>query len=82
MTANLKRMLQQAGQDFADSKPIFELNPSHPLVEGLKQETQDDVFNKWCSILFNQAILAEGGHLDDPAAFVADLNSMILTVMK
>ena len=82
MTANLKRMLQQAGQDFADSKPIFELNPSHPLVEGLKQETQDEVFNKWCSILFSQAILAEGGHLDDPAAFVADLNSMILTVMK
>ena len=78
MSANLKRMLRQSGQDFMDTKPILELNPSHPLVIGLKEETQDECFTKWCSIIFNQAILAEGGQLDDPAAFVRDLNSMML----
>ncbi|MEE3003367.1 MAG: molecular chaperone HtpG [Pseudomonadota bacterium] len=78
MSANLKRMLRQSGQDFMDSKPILELNPSHGLVECLKKETQDDMFAKWSQILFSQAMLAEGGQLDDPASFVSDLNAMML----
>ncbi|MBT4884709.1 MAG: molecular chaperone HtpG [Legionellales bacterium] len=78
MSANLKRMLRQSGQDFMDSNPILELNPSHGLVKSLKSEAEDDMFAKWCTILFNQAMLAEGGQLEDPATFVNDLNSMML----
>lgn len=82
MSANLKRMLKQSGQEFMDSKPILELNPSHRLVQMLKEETQDDMFAKWSAILFNQAMLAEGGQLEDPATFVADLNAMMLRFME
>jgi len=78
MSANLKRMLRQSGQDFMDSNPILELNPSHGLVQSLKSESEDNMFAKWCTILFNQAMLAEGGQLEDPATFVNDLNSMML----
>jgi molecular chaperone HtpG len=82
MSANLKRILKQSGQDFMDSKPILEINPSHPLIDGLKNQTQDDIFEKWCFIMLNQAILSEGGTLEDPAEFVKNLNNMILHVMK
>ena len=82
MSANLKRILRQSGQEFTDTKPILEINPSHPLVEGLKNQTQDEIFEKWCFIMLNQAILSEGGALEDPAVFVKDLNNMILHVMK
>ena len=78
MSANLKRMLRQSGQDFMDSKPILELNPNHRLVESLKNEAEDEMFDKWSLILFNQALLAEGGQLDDPAAFVSELNTMMI----
>ena len=74
-------MVRQSGQDFMDSKPILELNPSHPLVSSLKQETDDAAFVKWCRILLNQATLSEGGQLEEPAAFVSDLNSMMLRFM-
>lgn len=82
MSANLKRILRQSGQEFMDTKPILEINPSHPLIEGLKNQTQDDLFAKWCFIMLNQAVLAEGGALDDPAVFVKDLNDMILHIME
>ena len=81
MSANLKRMLRQSGHEYMDTKPILELNPSHKIVEGLKNETQDDMFGKWSLILFNQALLSEGGQLEDPAAFVSDLNSMMIRFM-
>ncbi len=82
MSANLKRILKQSGQQFNDTKPILEINPSHPLIGGLKDQTQDEIFEKWCSIMLNQAILSEGGALEDPALFVKDLNAMMLHVMK
>ena len=62
------------------SKPILEINPHHPLVERLKQEGDDARFGDWSHILFDQALLAEGGQLEDPASFVKRLNEMMLTL--
>jgi len=78
MSANLERMLKQAGQDVMGQKPIFEINPSHPLVVKLKTEENGDRFNDWVRILFDQALLSEGGQLEDPATFVTRLNKMLL----
>jgi len=82
MSANLERMLKAAGQEVGGSKPIFELNPEHPMVERLKAESDDTQFNDWSSILFDQALLAEGGSLDDPASYVKRLNELLLTLTK
>lgn len=78
MSGNLERMLKAAGQPVEGSKPILELNPEHPMVAKLKDEGSDDKFADWTSILFDQALLAEGGQLDDPASFVKKLNAMLL----
>lgn len=78
MSGNLERMLKAAGQQVSGSKPILELNPEHPMVAKLKDEQNDDQFADWTSILFDQALLAEGGQLDDPASFVKKLNAMLL----
>jgi molecular chaperone HtpG len=78
MSANLERMLKQAGQDVMGHKPILEINPSHPLVVRLKTEADGDRFNDWSKILFDQALLSEGGQLEDPATFVSRLNKMLL----
>ena len=80
MSTHLERMLKAAGQQVPESKPILEINPSHPIVERLKRETDDARFTDWSHILFDQATLAEGGHLDDPAAFVKRLNELMLTL--
>jgi len=76
LSGNLLRMLKAAGQKAPDSKPILEINPNHPLVQRLKYE--DAKFDDWSSILFDQAMLAEGGQLADPAGFVKKLNDMLL----
>ncbi|MGZ5780164.1 MAG: molecular chaperone HtpG [Burkholderiaceae bacterium] len=76
LSGNLLRMLKAAGQTAPDSKPILEINPDHPLVQRLKYE--DGKFNDWSHILFDQAMLAEGGTLADPAGFVKRLNEMLL----
>ena len=76
LSGNLLRMLKAAGQKAPDSKPILEINPNHPLVQRLKYE--DAKFDDWSSILFDQALLAEGGQLTDPAGFVKKLNDMLL----
>ena len=77
MSANLERILKSVGQDAPSIKPIMELNPEHPLVSKLKGE-EGERFDDLTSILFDQALLAEGGALDDPASFVAKLNKMLL----
>ena len=76
LSGNLMRMLKAAGQNAPESKPILEINPDHPLVQRLKYE--EAKFNDWSSILFDQAMLAEGGTLTDPAGFVKRLNEMLL----
>ena len=55
----------------------MEINPSHPLVQRMENEEVEDRFEDWAKILFDQAILAEGGQLEDPASFVSRLNQMI-----
>ena len=82
MSANLERMLKAAGQEVGSSKPIFELNPEHPMVARLKDESDDTQFEDWSSILFDQALLAEGGQLEDPASYVKRLNELLLTLAK
>ncbi|WP_426172693.1 molecular chaperone HtpG [Massilia sp. TWR1-2-2] len=79
LSGNLLRMLKAAGQDAPESKPILEINPNHPLVARLKNEEGDgEKFSSWAHILFDQALLAEGGSLADPATFVKRLNEMLL----
>lgn len=79
LSGNLVRMLKAAGQSTPDSKPILEINPNHPLVQQLKYE--EAKFDDWSNLLFDQALLAEGGSLADPATFVKQLNEMLLGVM-
>jgi molecular chaperone HtpG len=69
-------MLKAAGQKTPEFKPILEVNPEHPLVKGLSAERTD--FGDWCHLLFDQALLAEGGALDDPASYVKRTNALLL----
>jgi len=78
MAVNLQRMLKAAGHEVPSSQPIMEINPQHPLVKRIDQEVDEDLFKDWTSILFDQANLAEGGQLDDPASYVAKLNELLL----
>ncbi len=78
MGAQMRRILEQAGQAVPESKPIFEVNPEHPLVVKLDHESDEDRFADLADILFDQAHLAEGGSLDDPAAYVSKLNKLLL----
>jgi molecular chaperone HtpG len=76
MSANLARLLKASGQKAPASKPILEINPKHPVVLRLKVEEKK--FDDWASVLFDQALLAEGGQLDDPASFVKRVNQLML----
>lgn len=80
MSLNMERIMKDAGQAMGmgmGRKPIFELNPTHPLVVRMKEEQDDTRFADLTHILFDQAILSEGGQLDDPAAFVHKLNGLL-----
>lgn len=76
MSGTLERLLKQAGQPVPDRQPILEINPDHPLVQRLK--AQDSQFDDWSSLLLDQAVLADGGKLDDPAGFVRRMNALLL----
>ena len=78
VSANLARMLKAAGQRTPVSKPILEINPRHPLIAHLRSE--DRRFDDWTNVLFDQAVLAEGGQLDDPATFVKRVNQLMLEI--
>ncbi|MEW5862647.1 MAG: molecular chaperone HtpG [Pseudomonadota bacterium] len=75
---NLARLLKAAGQKVPATKPILEVNPAHPIVARLKPE--DPRFDDWAALLFEQALLAEGGQLEDPAGFVRRANSLMLSL--
>jgi molecular chaperone HtpG len=78
MSLNMERIMKDAGQLMGmGRKPIFEINPTHPLVVRMKAEQDDTRFADLTHILFDQAILSEGGQLDDPAAFVHKLNGLL-----
>jgi molecular chaperone HtpG len=80
MSGHLQRLLKAAGQKAPVARPILELNPQHPLVQRLNGESQDERTRDWLELLVDQAVLAEGGQLDDPGAFVRRLNGMLLEV--
>ena len=82
MSANLERILKSAGQKIPDNKPVFEINPEHPLVLKLKDESDEAQFSGLTQVLFDQALLAEGGQLDDPASFVKRINELLLSMSK
>ncbi|WP_233862684.1 molecular chaperone HtpG [Paraburkholderia adhaesiva] len=76
MSGYLQRMLKAAGQQAPEFHPILEVNPEHPLVKALSADHAD--FADWCHLLFDQALLAEGGALEDPASFVKRTNALLL----
>ncbi|SCY35000.1 molecular chaperone HtpG [Nitrosospira sp. Nsp13] len=75
MSGNLERLLKSAGQKVNPTKPILEINPYHPMIQRLKSEQTH--FADWSHILFDQALLAEGGQLEDPAGFVKRINELL-----
>jgi molecular chaperone HtpG len=80
MSATLQRLLKQAGQKAPDSKPILEINPAHPLVEKMRNDASrvEDLAH----VLLDNATLAEGGSLEDPAAYVGRINKLLLEVKE
>ncbi|MEO8767552.1 MAG: molecular chaperone HtpG [Nitrosospira sp.] len=75
MSGNLERLLKSAGQKVNHTKPILEINPYHPMIQRLRSEQTH--FADWSHILFDQALLAEGGQLEDPASFVRRINELL-----
>jgi molecular chaperone HtpG len=82
MDAQMKKIMEAAGQPVPDSKPSFEINPEHPLVKLLNTETDDERFNDLTYVLFDQAALAMGDQLKEPGAFVTRLNKLLLDLSK
>jgi molecular chaperone HtpG len=78
MSGHLQRLLKAAGQKAPTAQPILELNPQHPLVAQLRAMTDTERLADWSQLLFDQALLAEGGQLEQPAAFVARVNRLLL----
>jgi len=78
MGLQMRRIMEAAGQAMPSTKPTFELNPDHPLVAKLNDEADEDRFSELTRVLFDQAQLAEGGQLEDPAAYVSRLNKLLL----
>ncbi|NNM80497.1 MAG: molecular chaperone HtpG [Gallionella sp.] len=78
MNANMARMLKAAGQKVPTSLPILEINATHPVV--VRLNTEQKHFDDWAAVLFEQALLAEGGQLDDPAGFVKRVNHLMLNM--
>lgn len=78
MGAQMKKIMEAAGQKVPDSKPIFEINVDHPLVQRLESEKGEERFNELSAVLLDQATLASGEQLDDPGAYVARLNRLLL----
>jgi molecular chaperone HtpG len=82
MGAQMRKIMEAAGQKVPDSKPIFELNTEHPLVQKLDREADEERFGELASILFDQACLAEGRQLNDPASYISRLNKLLLDLSK
>lgn len=82
MAVNLQKLLKQAGHEVPTSQPILEVNPEHPLVTRLSAEQDEARFSDWTHLLFDQAMLSEGGQLEDPASFVQRMNELLLLLSQ
>lgn len=80
MALYMQQLLKQVGQDMPNTKPVLEINPTHPLLLKMEDESNDEQLTDWSMLLFEQALLAEGGQLENPADFVARLNKIILDI--
>ncbi|WP_407922802.1 molecular chaperone HtpG [Acidihalobacter aeolianus] len=80
MALYMQQLLKQAGHEMPGSKPVLEINPGHPMVARLGAEQDATRFDEWARLLFDQAVLAEGGQLEDPAGFVSRLNQLMLAL--
>jgi molecular chaperone HtpG len=78
MGNQMAQIMKAAGQDMPESKPIFEINPEHRLIQRLEEESVEDRFNDWVWVLFEQALLTEKGQIDDPATFSNRLNKLLM----
>jgi len=81
MAVSMQKILKQAGHEVPNIEPILEINIEHPLVKRLSEEQDDDKFSDWSHLLFDQAMLSEGGQLEDPVAFVTRINQLLLETM-
>ncbi|WDE03545.1 molecular chaperone HtpG [Thalassomonas viridans] len=82
MSSQMMKLMQSVGQPVPESKPIFEINGEHDLVRHVADEQDDEQFKQWTEVLFEQAMLAERGSLQDPASFVSRLNKLMLSLTK
>ena len=78
MSVNMSRLLKAAGQSLPPTRPTLEINPAHPIVKRLNDEQDAKRFADWSQLLFDQALLSEGGQLEDPAGFVRRLNDLLM----
>ena len=76
----MRRILEAAGQKAPTTKPMLEINATHPLLQRIEGTTDEAAFNDLSMLLFEQATLADGGQLAEPAAFVQRLNRLLLTM--
>lgn len=79
MNLEMQRILQAAGQQVPVTKPVFEINPEHALIKRLEGIQDDSLFELWVTMLFEQAVLAEGGQLDNPADFISRVNKLLVS---
>jgi len=82
MGIQMRQIMKSVGQAMPEAKPAFEVNPQHPLVNRLDQESDEDRFKELVWVLFDQATLAEGGHLADPAEYVQRVNKLLLELSR
>lgn len=80
MALYMQQLLKQAGHEVSSTKPVLEINPTHPMLARIEGEKDDTRFAEWSALLLDQAILAEGGQLEDPAGFVARINQLMLAL--
>ena len=78
MAVNMQKLLKAAGHDVPQIQPVLEINPGHPLIKRLKDDTGGQPFEDWALLLYEQALLSEGGQLEDPAMFVQRMNSLFV----
>ena len=82
MSRHMERILDAAGQKIDAAKPILEINPDHPMVARLAAESDPDRCKDWANLIFDQALLSEGGRLEDPATFVRRMNELIVALAQ
>ena len=78
ISGNLERILKAAGQNTPDIKPVLEINPEHALIKKLSAEKDGKAFDEYSSVVFDQALISEGGQLEDPVGFVKRINELLV----